>query len=68
MVEQDTLLHREALFVVSSSDLEDKALELITQEVTLDFLTHSLFKQVTAVRVRSLGAYMCFSSSISMHF
>lgn len=37
----DTLLHGEALLVVSTGDAEDVALELIADGVTGDFLTHA---------------------------
>jgi hypothetical protein len=37
---QNTLLHRETLFVVSTGNTEDVALELIAEVVTRDFLTH----------------------------
>jgi hypothetical protein len=37
----DTLLHRETLLVVASGDPEDVALELITDAVTRDFLSHA---------------------------
>ena len=46
VIDQNTLLHGEALLVVSSGKAEDIALELITQEVSLDLCSHSLFKQV----------------------
>jgi len=38
----DSLLHWETLLVISTSDLEDVALEFITDRVTWDFLTHAL--------------------------
>lgn len=37
----DTLLHRETLLVVATSDLEDVALELIANTVAWDFLAHA---------------------------
>ena len=41
-VGQDSLLHGESLFVVSSSDLEDVSLELVSEVFSLNFLSHSL--------------------------
>jgi len=38
----DSLLHWETLLIVATSDLEDVALELITDRITGDFLAHSL--------------------------
>jgi len=40
-VDQDTLLHGESLFVVSTSDLENVALELFSENFTIDFLALS---------------------------
>lgn len=40
--EENTLLHGETLLVVTTGNLEDVTLELVTERVTLDFLTHSL--------------------------
>jgi len=37
----DTLLHREALFVVATGDSEDVALELIADAVARNFVTHA---------------------------
>ena len=39
---ENTLLHGETLLVVTTGNLEDVTLELVTERVTLDFLTHSL--------------------------
>ena len=50
MVEEDALLHGKALLVVASGKLEDVALELIAQEVSLNLSAHSLLEQVTAAR------------------
>lgn len=41
----NTLLHWETLLVVSSGDLEDVALELITNGVTWDLSTHALLHE-----------------------
>jgi len=43
----DTLLHRETLLVVSSSDPEDVSLELITNGITCNLLTHALVDENT---------------------
>lgn len=40
--EQDTLLHRETLLVVTSRDFEDVALEFIAETVTWHFRGHAL--------------------------
>lgn len=45
--QQDTLLHWETLLVVTTRDLEDVTLELVTDRVTLDFLTNSLLVEDT---------------------
>ena len=44
---EDTLLHRETLFVVSSRDLEDVPLELIADRVPWHFVSHSLVHEDT---------------------
>ena len=41
----DTLLHREALFVVAAGDLEDVAFELGRDAVAGDFLAHALLHE-----------------------
>lgn len=43
----NTLLHGETLLVVASGDLEDVALELITNRVSWDFLTHAAVHEDT---------------------
>jgi len=45
--EEDTLLHREALLVVATSDAEDVALEFVAKGVGGDFLTHPLVVEDT---------------------
>jgi hypothetical protein len=47
--QQDTLLHREALLVVSTSDTEDVSLPLVAERVTWDLLRHALFVEMAAV-------------------
>jgi len=42
-VGQNTLTHRETLFVVSSADAEDVSVELFTQNRSIDFLGHTTF-------------------------
>lgn len=44
---QDSLLHGETLLVVTSSDLEDVSLPLITKRVALDLLAHALLVEHT---------------------
>ena len=46
----DTLLHRETLHVVSTSDLEDVALVIVAHHSAIDFLAHSSVKEGTAVQ------------------
>jgi len=41
VVGQDSLLHLEALFVVTSCDSEDVSFELLTEDFSIDFLTQS---------------------------
>lgn len=56
---QDTLLHWETLLVVTTGDLEDVALELIADRVTLDFLAHTLLvKDTQLVLVFDLNALL----------
>lgn len=42
----DSLLHWETLLVVTAGDLEDVALELISDRVTWDFSAHTMHKSV----------------------
>jgi len=46
-VNEDTLLHGETLLVVSSSDSEDVALVGVSEELSVDFLAHSLVEERT---------------------
>ena len=48
---QNTLLHGETLLVVTTGDLEDVALELVTNRVTLDLLAHALLVEHTQLVV-----------------
>lgn len=48
---QDTLLHWETLLVVTTSDLEDVTLEFVRDEVTFNFLTHTLVVEGTQLVV-----------------
>lgn len=43
----NTLLHRETLLVVATGDLEDVALELITNAIAWDLSAHSLIHENT---------------------
>jgi len=47
----DTLLHWETLLVVSSGDLEDITLELVSDRVTWDFSSHTLVDEDTEAAV-----------------
>ena len=44
------MLHLEALLVVTTSDSEDVALELLAEDFTLDLLTHSSVVEGTATK------------------
>jgi hypothetical protein len=45
---EDTLLHGESVLVESSGNFEDVALELISEGIGLNFLTHPLFEEDSA--------------------
>ena len=45
----DTLLHRETLLVVASSDAEDVALELVAERGDVDLLTHSALHEAASL-------------------
>jgi len=42
------LLHWEALFVISTSYSEDVSLELVSQNISIDLLTHFPIKEVAS--------------------
>lgn len=46
-VDEDTLLHGESLLVISSSDSEDVALVVVTEVLSVNFVTHSLVEEGT---------------------
>lgn len=46
--EEDTLLHGETLLVVTTGDLEDEALPLVAEEISLNLLTHTLIVERAA--------------------
>jgi hypothetical protein len=48
IVGQDSLLHLEALLIVTSCDSEDVSFELLAEDFTIDFLTHSSVEERTA--------------------
>ena len=50
MGEEDTLLHGETLFVVSTSDTEDVTLPFVTERVSGDFLCDPLLVEDTAIK------------------
>jgi hypothetical protein len=78
--QENTLLHGETLFVVTTRDAENVTLELITEGVTRDFLGHTLIEETTAKYSMSVkytpiytliylnNTYRRRSSSISMSF
>lgn len=77
MGEKDTLLHRETLLVVSTSDTEDVTLPFVTQRVTWNFLGHFLVVEDATKesdesqwisRPQPSKTYYLFSSSRSMSF
>lgn len=45
---KDTLLHGESLLVVTSSDSEGVALELLTEDFSIDIRAHTAVVEVTA--------------------
>ena len=53
-VDHDSLLHRESLLVVSTSDSENIALVVLAQDLTINFLTHSSIEERTAAQVDKL--------------
>lgn len=46
-VDKDTLLHLETLLIVTAGNSEDVALELVTQDFAVNFLTHSSVEEGT---------------------
>jgi hypothetical protein len=46
-VNEDTLLHLETLLIVTAGNSEDVALELFTQDLAVNFLTHSSVEEGT---------------------
>lgn len=76
MVDGHTLLHGEALLVMTTSDAEDVALELLTKEVTRNLVRDALVVEGTTThnnqrskRERtSKATHSLRSSSISMVF
>jgi hypothetical protein len=63
---QNTLLHREALLVVTTRDTENVTSELVTKEVTLDLLGHTLVIESLAAMAHGRG--VCDNTTISRHF
>ena len=47
-VDKDTLLHLETLFIVTSGNSEDVALESCTEDLAINFLAHSPVEEGTA--------------------
>lgn len=50
-LDHDSLSHGEPVLVVASGDLEDVALVLVAQAVTLDLLAHALLDEVHVLLV-----------------
>ena len=48
-VDQDTLFHGESLFVIASSDSENVAFVLISEDFSIDFLTHSSIEEMATI-------------------
>lgn len=62
IVGEDSLLHLEALLVVASGDSEDVSFELLAEDFTIDFLTHSSVEERTATkRVSGQQSHALFS-------
>jgi len=51
-LDENTLLHGESLFVVSSGDSEDVSLELFAHNLAVNLLAHALVKERTTIRVK----------------
>lgn len=49
--QQNTLLHRETLLVVTTTDAEDVAIPLVTERVDLDILGHALVVEAAPANV-----------------
>ena len=47
--QENTLLHGETLLVVTTSDTENVTLEFVTEEITGNFLGHTLIVEATAI-------------------
>ncbi|KAH3661990.1 hypothetical protein OGAPHI_006171 [Ogataea philodendri] len=66
-----TLLHWETLLVVTTSDLEDVALELIAHGISLDLLAHSFFEEssqfVFIFDVNTLLSTVGWVSDVQLH-
>lgn len=55
----DSLLHGETLLVVTTGNLEHVALELVTEEVSLNLLAHSLLVEASdSVLVLNINALL----------
>ena len=55
MRDEDTLLHRETLFVITTRDAEDIALELVANGLPGDFLRQFLVIKYATRRLRLEG-------------
>ena len=57
---KDTLFHGETILIVASGDLEDISLELITEIITTDFLSHSLAEELKPKVVSEIACLIQF--------
>lgn len=66
LVQQDTLLHRETLLVVTTGDLQDVTLEFFTKAVGFDFLGDALVHEGTQLTfVGNVNELLATSSRVS---
>lgn len=63
--DHDSLSHGESIFVVSSGNFENVTLEFVSELISLNFLSHSLFQENYAILFKM---YYFLSSSISIVF
>jgi hypothetical protein len=58
LVGEDTLHHRETLLVVTTGDTEDVTLELVTENITVDLMGHTLIEEDTSIIVLNLNEFL----------
>ena len=62
MIDEDTLLHGEALLVIATSDLEDISLEFVPKGISLDFLGDALvIENAQLLFIRNLDEFLATS-------